>query len=127
MANQVAGSQTKLAADVAQLQTDIESLNSKLGRQIYNIAYTNAASVRFNVPGNGRYLFISTTAAASTQGYVGLVSSTIGGVVDTANLFKGDGVTVATDTNVITLTFPGTGNRYYFCCSLNDADLMSLL
>lgn len=30
MANQVAGSQTKLAADVAQLQTDVESLNSNL-------------------------------------------------------------------------------------------------
>lgn len=30
MANQVAGSQTKVAADVAQLKTDVESLNSKL-------------------------------------------------------------------------------------------------
>ena len=30
MANQVAGSQTKVAADVAQLKTDVESLNSNL-------------------------------------------------------------------------------------------------
>lgn len=33
MANQVAGSQTKLAADVAQLQTDVESLNSNFNQR----------------------------------------------------------------------------------------------
>ena len=40
MANQVAGSQTKLAADVAQLQTDVGSLNSKLANRFETI-WTN--------------------------------------------------------------------------------------
>jgi len=103
-------------------------LNEKLGRQIVQIAYTNVANPTFSLANNSRYLFICTESTPSSRGYVALLSATTQGAVDKADIFKGSGVTVDIATNNrLKLTFASTGNRYYYCVSLNGVALMQLV
>ena len=86
MANQVAGSQTKLAADVTQLKTDVESLNSNLTQRTFNlVGYQDTSNYTFTLPeapqaGHSYYIilchFASSTSIAVDTIYLSFSSAT---------------------------------------------------
>ena len=107
----------------------INALDTKMGKQIRQIAYTNDASVQFNVSSNSRYIFIATAADCATWAVICFVSADNSGNVIMLEIKKGSGnITFTTNVaNKFTVTYPGTVNRHYYCIPLNDAGDMTLV
>ena len=118
MANQVAGSQTKLAADVAQLQTDVGSLNSeieetvtpKLLKDVYVDQLQPKESKTYTIPSSNQVALVFVNEGNGTV--VGWVVSFRSASEIAAQLLTGENTTNTTiTTQDKTFTIAQSGNK----------------